>query len=40
VINDKVYLLAYTAEGSEFQSNLSLVQQMLDSLQVQPQQKP
>jgi eukaryotic-like serine/threonine-protein kinase len=40
VINDKVYLLAYTAEGSEFQNNLSLVQQMLDSLQVQPQQKP
>jgi hypothetical protein len=40
VVNDKVYLLAYTAEGSEFQNNLSLVQQMLDSLQVQPQQKP
>ena len=40
VINDKVYLLAYTAEGSEFQNNLSLVQQMLDSLQVQPKQKP
>lgn len=40
VINDKVYLLAYTAEGSEFQNNLPLVQQMLDSLQVQPQQKP
>jgi eukaryotic-like serine/threonine-protein kinase len=40
VINDKVYLLAYTAEGSEFQNNLQLIQQMLDSLQVQPQQKP
>jgi len=39
VINDKVYLLAYTAEGSEFQNNLPLVQQMLDSLQVQAQQK-
>jgi hypothetical protein len=40
VINDKVYLLAYTADSSKFQINLPLVQHMLDSLQVEPQQKP
>jgi eukaryotic-like serine/threonine-protein kinase len=40
VINDKVYLLVYTADSSKFQINLPLVQHMLDSLQVEPQQKP
>jgi eukaryotic-like serine/threonine-protein kinase len=40
VINDKVYLLAYTADSSKFQINLPLVQHMLDSLQVELQQKP
>jgi eukaryotic-like serine/threonine-protein kinase len=40
VINDKVYLLAYTADSSKFQINLPVVQHMLDSLQLEPQQKP
>ena len=34
-INDKIYLLSYNAEGSEFQKNLPVVEQMLNSLQVQ-----
>lgn len=37
-INDKIYLLSYNAEGSEFQKNLPVVEQMLNSLQVQQQQ--
>jgi hypothetical protein len=36
-INDKIYLLSYNAEGSEFQKNLTVVEQMLNSLQVQQQ---
>jgi hypothetical protein len=34
-IDDKIYLLSYNAEGSVFQNNLPVVEQMLDSLQVQ-----
>ena len=35
VIGNKVYLLSYNAEGSEFQNYLPIVQQMLSSLQIQ-----
>jgi hypothetical protein len=28
-INDKIYLLSYNAEGSEFQKNLPVVEQIL-----------
>jgi hypothetical protein len=34
-IDDKVYLLSYNAEGSEFQNYLPIVRQMLNSLQIQ-----
>jgi serine/threonine-protein kinase len=34
-IDNKIYQLSYNAEGSEFQNNLPVVEQMLDSLQVQ-----
>jgi eukaryotic-like serine/threonine-protein kinase len=37
VINNKVYQLDYSADSSEFQNNLPLVEQMLDSLQIQQQ---
>jgi hypothetical protein len=38
-IDDRIYLLSYNAEGSEFQNNLPVVEQMLNSLQVQQQQQ-
>ena len=38
-IDDRIYLLSYNAEGSEFQNNLPVVEQMLNSLQVQEQQQ-
>jgi hypothetical protein len=37
VIDDNVYELTYSAEGSEFQKYLPLVEQMLSSLQIQKQ---
>lgn len=36
-IYDKIYLLSYNAERSEFQNNLPIVEHMLNSLQVQQQ---
>lgn len=37
VIDDKVYRLTYSADGSEFRKYMPLLEQMLDSLQIQKQ---